>query len=145
MQLGMSEDDWMFDEYLPVGWFKKLYATKWHYCSSQFQIFTNTEEVLRYFLEVGMENDVVKKFSNLVEVPDDLLTPPPAPEPTPVTPKKKKKKTKKKEVDKSPSKTTKEKKRWSPKIPITKRNMTFLTVRPCLTQTLSSPRRTTWT
>ena len=104
MQLGMSEDDWMFDEYLPVGWFKKLYGTKWYFCSSHFQIFQNTEEVLRYFLEVDMAKEVVDKFSNLVEVDENLLPPPPpVPEPKSVTPKKKKKKAKSKEAEKSPS------------------------------------------
>ena len=69
MQLGMSEDDWMFDENLPVGWFKKRVGEKWHFSTSKFIVLKTNAEVLSHFLQTGASQDVIERFSKATEAP----------------------------------------------------------------------------
>ena len=67
MQLGMSEDDWMFDENLPVGWFKKKFGSSWYFSTSKFQVIKSPEEVLTHFTLTGATQETVNKFRNIQE------------------------------------------------------------------------------
>merc|ERR1712112_594540 len=78
MQLGMSEDDWMFDENLPVGWFKKRYGSSWRFSTSNFQVLKSSAEVLKHFLQTGASKDVIQKFSSILNYSKDTSTKTPA-------------------------------------------------------------------
>ena len=67
MQLGMSEDDWMFDENLPVGWFKKKFGSSWYFSTSKFQVMKSPEEVLSHFTLTGATQETIRKFRNIQE------------------------------------------------------------------------------
>ena len=86
MQLGMSEDDWMFDENLPVGWFKKKFGTKWYFSTSKFQVLKSTGEVMKHFLQTQTPQHVIQKFSNSIENTSDSSSASSAPPMTPRTP-----------------------------------------------------------
>ena len=99
MQLGMSEDDWMFDENLPVGWFKKKFGSSWYFSTSKFQVMKSAEEVLTHFTITGATQETIRKFRNIQEdselsrhlVPSSPRTPtraqtPPTTRASPATP-----------------------------------------------------------
>ena len=67
MQLGMSDDDWMFDEHLPVGWFKKKYGSIWFFSTSKFQVLKSPEEVITHFNLTGASQETIQKFRNIQE------------------------------------------------------------------------------
>ena len=74
MQLGITDDGWIYDENLPPGWLKQQSGKTWKFLTSKYEVLDTIAAVLKHLLLNKCSADVVNKFKQSLAPGDQVAT-----------------------------------------------------------------------